>query len=145
MTIEIFKSADKRRENRFFENLWIIERKSGICLFHKSFRYLKNKSLSVDLICGFLSAIAMLASEAFAEDIRYIKLSNSKLYFQYTANFLFILSVQNETLLNPYKIKTLINNISDLFVFYYDKDFESWDRDIHKFKAFTKYLENLNY
>lgn len=145
MTIEIFKSADKRKENRFFDNLWIIERKSGICLFHKNFKYLKNKSLPVDLICGFLSAIAMLASEAFAEDIRYIKLSNSKLYFQYTTKFLFIFSIQSQNRLNPYKISTLINHISDLFVFYYDKDFESWDRDIRKFKAFTKDLENLIY
>ncbi|MFX1495303.1 MAG: hypothetical protein ACFFBZ_13545 [Promethearchaeota archaeon] len=145
MTIEIFKSADKRRENRFFDNLWIIERKSGICIFNKNFKYIKNKQLSVDLICGFLSGIAMLVSEAFAEDIRYIKLSNSKLYFKYTTNFLFVLSIKNENQLNSYKIKSLINDISALFIFFYDRDFESWDRDIRKFKAFSKYLKNIIY
>lgn len=145
MTIEILKSVNKRRENRFFENLWIIERNSGICIFNKNIKCLKKKHLSIDLICGFLSAISMLASEAFAEDIKYIKLSNSKLYFKYTTNFLFILSIQNENRFNSHKIKTLINDISDLFVFYYDKDFESWDRDIRQFKAFSKYLANIVY
>lgn len=145
MTIEILKSVNKRRENRFFENLWIIERNSGICIFNKNIKCLKKKHLSIDLICGFLSAISMLASEAFAEDIKYIKLSNSKLYFKYTTNFLFVLSIQNENRFNSHKIKTLINDISDLFVFYYDKDFESWDRDIRQFKAFSKYLANIVY
>ncbi|MFX1590454.1 MAG: hypothetical protein ACFFC1_20155, partial [Promethearchaeota archaeon] len=98
---------------------------------------------STDLICGFLSAISMLASEAFAEDIKYIKLSNSKLYFKYTTNFLFVLSIQNENRFNSKKIKTLINDISDLFILYYDKDFEAWDKDIRQFKAFSKYLENV--
>ena len=145
MTIEILKSVYKRRENRFFENLWIIERKSGICIFNKDFKCLKNKHHSIDLICGFLSAISMLASEAFADDIKYIKLSNSKLYFKYTTNFLFVLSIQNENRFNSHKIKALINDISDLFVFYYDKDFESWGNDIRQFKAFSKYLANIVY
>ena len=145
MTIEILKSVNKRRENRYFENLWIIERKSGICIFNQNFKCLKKKHLSIDLICGFLSAISMLASEAFAEDIKYIKLSNSKLYFKRTMNFLFVLSIHNENRFNSHKIKTLINDISDLFVFYYDKDFESWDRDIRQFKAFSKYLADMVY
>ncbi|MFX0018365.1 MAG: hypothetical protein ACFFAK_04195 [Promethearchaeota archaeon] len=145
MTIEILKSVNKRRENRYFENLWIIEKKSGICIFNKNFKYLKKKHLSIDLICGFLSAISMLALEAFSEDIKYIKLSNSKLYFKYTTNFLFVLSIQKENRFNSNKIRTLINDISDLFIFYYDKDFESWDRDIRQFKAFSKYLAKLIY
>ncbi len=145
MTIEILKSVNKRRESRYFENLWIIERKSGICIFNKNSKFLKKKHLSIDLICGFLSAISMLALEAFAEDIKYIKLSNSKLYFKHTTNFLFVLSIQNENRFNSHKIKTLINDISALFLFYYDKDFESWDRDIRQFKAFSKYLANIIY
>jgi len=145
MTIEILKSVNKRRENKYFENLWIIERKSGICIFSKDFKCLTKKHLSIDLICGFLSAISMLASEAFAEDIKYIKLSNSILYFKHTTNFLFVLSIQNENRFNSHKITTLINDISDLFLFYYDKDFESWDRDIRQFKAFSKYLANIVY
>lgn len=145
MTIEIIKSVNRRRENRFLENLWIIEKKSGICIFNKNYIYLKKKHQSTDLICGFLSAISMLASEAFAEDIKYIKLSNSKLYFKHTINFLFVLSIQNENRFNSHKIKTLINDISELFIFYYDKDFENWDRDIRHFKAFSKYLANIVY
>ena len=143
MTVDILESVNKRKENRFLENLWIIERKSGICIFNKNFTSLEKKHLSTDLICGFLSAISMLASEAFAENIKYIKLSNSKLNFKYTTNFLFVLSIHNENRFTSHTIKTLFNDISDLFIFYYDKDFESWDRDIRQFKAISKHLATL--
>jgi hypothetical protein len=145
VTVEILKSVNKRKENRFLENLWIIERKSGICIFNKNFKCLGKKHLSTDLICGFLSAISMLASEAFTENIKYIKLSNSKLHFKYTMNFLFVLSVYNENRFTSRTIKSLINDISNLFIFYYDKDFESWDRDLRQFKGFSKNLATLVY
>jgi hypothetical protein len=144
MTV-IVLNQDKKNKIGSLQNLWIIERKSGICIFEKNFNDHKKIPFSNNLICGFLSAISMLALEAFAENVTSIKLSRIELYFKNTRNFLFIFSIQNQNPFSSYKIKNLISEISDMFIEIYDKGFENWDKDIRQFKNFSSYLESKIY
>lgn len=143
MTNEVLKLNNQK--SSFLQNLWIIEKGSGICIFEKNFEKHKKIKFSNNLICGFFSAISMLALEVFAERISHIKFSNCKLTFKHTNNFLFIFRIQNQPSPSTYKINDLINEISKMFVDLYDNSFQNWNRDIRQFKSFSHDLENKLY
>ncbi|MFX0031219.1 MAG: hypothetical protein ACFE9P_01030 [Candidatus Hermodarchaeota archaeon] len=141
MTVELLNLDDK--SPNLIQNLWIIERTSGICIFEKNFEENRKIQFPNNLICGFLSAISMLALEVFAENINYIKFSNSKLYFKKTSNFLFIFRFQNQHPYSSQKIMNLIKDISKMFADMYDNTVQHWNRDVRQFKTFSRHLEKL--
>lgn len=136
-------SNPNRNKDCLLQNLWITEKTSGICIFEENFDKHSRFKFSNDLICGFFSAISMLALDVFTEDISYIKLSNSKIFFKNSKNFLFIFRFQNQFDYTPHKIKSLVNRISKIFVEIYDITFQNWNRDLYHFKYFSNHLKNI--
>jgi len=141
MTVELLNFDNKKPS--LMQNLWIIEIASGICIFEKNFEEHRKIQFPNNLICGFFSAISMLALEVFAENINCIKFSNSKLYFKKTRNFLFIFRFQNQHPYSSHKIKNLINEISKIFADMYDNTVQCWNRDVRQFITFSKQLKKF--
>lgn len=125
------------------ESVWVLEKNSGICIFEQNYGMIKNEKISIDLICGFLSAISLLAVEVFDESINYIELSKRKIYFKNTTNFVFIFSILNKGRLNTKKIINLINSTSDEFNTQFNSDFENWDRNVYHFEPFSEHLNSI--
>ena len=141
MALELISMKSSKPEHELIESLWVLERNSGICLFEENFEKDATNGISIDLICGFLSAISVIAVEAFEEDIKYIELSRRKLFFKNTANFVFITSIRNQKRLNHQKVKNLMDQISNEFMERFDINFKRWDRNVYHFQPFSENLK----
>jgi len=125
------------------ESIWILEKQSGICIFEENYNAIKNQKVSIDLICGFLSAISLLAVETFDELINCIELSKRKVYFKSTSNFVFIFTILKKKGFNNKKLIDLINFISNEFTNQFNTDFERWDGNICRFEPFSEKLDSI--
>lgn len=143
MALEIISIKNSKPQNILIESFWVLERTSGICLFEENLEKDATNGISIDLICGFLSAISVIAVEAFEEDIKYIELSRRKLFFKNTDNFVFITSIKNQKRLNHQKVKNLIDQISNEFIAKFDINFERWDRNVYHFQPFSEDLKSI--
>ena len=133
---------DKNNEEFLIESLWILERKSGLCLFKEIYNEIIDQTISNDLICGFFSAVSDITNEAFRTDLQYIKLMNLKIYFEFIENLIFIIAI-NDDEFNDYEIQYLSCIIAEIFINKYQPYLYDWNNNVTYFKDFSEDLEKI--
>lgn len=108
-------SIKKKIENLTFkrefllENLWILDKESGICIYEQDFRIDSNSEYSVDLVSAFINAMAMFADETFSEGIERIEFKQKKIYFRFSGKLLFVFIFRKNVRISESEINHLIN------------------------------------
>ena len=125
-----------------FDGIWILEKKSGICLFSIVVENNSVIEISDEILCGFFSAISTIANHTFTEEISYIDTTSRRICFRNSSKFSFVFSIDYKRQRRS-RIESIINLIIDEFVNLFEKDFERWDRDISSFESFLPRLKNL--
>ncbi len=127
------------------ENLWIIEKNSGVLLFEENYKDFTKEEISVDLVTSFLSAILNFIDEAFTDEIQFIQFSSRKILFQFTEYVLFVVIVNNNEYSDGAKVKQVINEISARFYENYQHIFEGqrFDGRIARFRIFSDDLRKI--
>jgi len=97
------------------ENLWVLEKQSGICLFEKSFVENQSEKISVDLASAFLTAISSFVDETFSDGIQSIDFQKRKIHFRFRGRLLFIF-IFSKSVKSAHRAKEkLMNRIIDKF------------------------------
>ncbi|MEJ2252216.1 MAG: hypothetical protein P8Y97_21455 [Candidatus Lokiarchaeota archaeon] len=124
------------------EAIWIIERKSGICIFDKSYKEQEKSGITGDLICGFFSAFVDISEEFFNQQVEFIKLHDSRLYFTFLKNVIFVIKFEEGLLLEE-EIEDIIFGISLEFITEFPDVLSNWNGNLHKFETFSKILNEI--
>ena len=75
--------------------LWIIDKESGICFFDETFQELP-KDTNPDLISGFFIAILSFGQEIADQDIKYIQLTQLRIYFHQVDRYVLTIYTTND-------------------------------------------------
>lgn len=98
------------------ESVWILDKKSGICLFEENLHEDKNKTnFSADLASAFISAIATFVDETFSDGIQNIEFKKRKLFFRFTSKLLFIFVFSKSTKMLKHEQERLMNKVVKKF------------------------------
>ncbi len=127
------------------ENLWIIEKNSGILLFEQNYKDFTKEGISVDLVTSFLSAILNFIDEAFTDEIQFIQFSSRKILFEFTPHVLVVTIVNNKEFSDGAKVKQVINEISSKFYENFQHVFEGYgfDGKVARFRIFSEELKKI--
>jgi len=123
------------------KHLWIIAREAGVCIFEASLGELK-KEIDADLIAGFFTAILQFAQELSESNVKNIKLGESDLLFSLSEYLLFVLWIDNVSLINPGE--KILRELEARFYAKYRPIFEShWNGNVTIFADFTSDIEQI--
>jgi len=124
------------------EAIWIIDRGSGVCLFDKYYKDQGDSGISSDLICGFFSAFVDISEEFFAEQVDYIKFRDSRLYFTYVENIIFILKFEEDLLLEE-EMEEILFEIAVEFMKEFQENLAEWNGNLCTFEDFNRILDQI--
>lgn len=124
--------------------IWIIEKQSGICIFNKKFSE-NSPDLNPDIVSGLFTAMNVILSQSFSGDLQEIILSNQKLYFKFTEELLFIIHLNKRTLMSDYKIKKIFRKIIDEFYAKFNHKMKQidWFTRISDYECFELELDDI--
>ena len=127
------------------ENLWVLEKQSGICLFEKSFVENQSEKISVDLASAFLTAISSFVDETFSDGIQSIDFQKRKIHFRFRGRLLFIF-IFSKSVKSAHRAKEkLMNRIIDKFYEQYQHILDEQEvlSNISQFSSFSDKLEEI--
>jgi hypothetical protein len=132
-------------ESHSIESLWILEKKSGICIFEDNYVDFTNVGISSELIAGFLSALLTFAGKAFSDNVEFIKFSKRKMFFEFTKFFLFVIAINENVPYDETQVIKIRKTISKVFSKRFQDIFtnNNWDGDITVFYNFSEDLQYI--
>jgi len=97
------------------------------------------------LILNFLSALVSFANEVFVDEIKHIKLSNHKIFFNFLKHIMLVISITDKISLKERKISVIIERIGKKFESKYENLYnqELWYADLDVFNSFSKDLREI--
>ena len=134
-------------DSLLIESLWVLESRSGICVFEENYVDFTNEGISTDLIGSFLSALLTFADETFTDEIQHVQFSNRKIIFKFSEFLLFIVAVNEKAPISDFQVKKKIDQIARVFNAKYqhvfDRDDHKWGGNISQFEPFTEDLRKI--
>jgi hypothetical protein len=127
------------------ESLWILERRSGICIFEENYIDFTKEGISSDMVGAFLAALLSFARETFTDEIQNIQFSNRKVFFKFSKHWLFV-TVSGNNKNNYHKIKGINNEIEEKFKLKFENIFEKddgWNGNTSLFQDFSIDLKKI--
>lgn len=129
----------------FVDSVWISEIESGIVIYEAIYTDITKSGISTDMILNFLSALVSFADEVFVDEIKHIKLSNHKIFFDFLKHIMLVISISDNILVEEPKIKVLIERIGKKFDLKFQNlyDHELWYANTEIFNSFSKDLREI--
>jgi hypothetical protein len=129
---------DDFNPSQWLSNLWIIDQKSGICVFEGNYGLLTMNS---DLIAGFLMANLNFARELTNKEIEQIIFSDTAIIFKNMPRYILAMTVVRPAP-HPH-ISRLIKILGHTFNERYLRYLKNWNGDSSLFYPFGKDIEKL--
>ncbi len=129
----------------FIDSIWILEIESGIVIYEEIYNDITKHGISTDMILNFLSALVSFADEVFVDEIKHIKLSNHKIFFNFLKHIMLVISITDKISLKERKISVIIERIGKKFESKYENLYnqELWYADLDVFNSFSKDLREI--
>ena len=129
----------------FIDSVWISENESGIVIYEAIYKDITKYGISSDMILNFLSALVSFANEVFVDEIKHIKLSNHKIFFDFLKNIMLVISISDKIFVDERKIHVLIERIGKKFDLKFENLYnqELWYANIEMFNSFSKDLREI--
>ncbi|TFF92848.1 MAG: hypothetical protein EU543_04905 [Promethearchaeota archaeon] len=121
---------------KVLQDIWILDRNSGVVLFHRVF----DEELDVQLFGGLMSALNSFAEILSKEGLTSFELSQKRFGILKRRNFLFIGNSSKKV--KEKKIIEELEIISEKFFEIYADILDSWQGDITMFQSFEKEIED---
>jgi len=121
---------------KVLQDIWILDRNSGVVLFHRVF----DEELDVQLFGGLMSALNSFAEILSKEGLTSFELSQKRFGILKQKNFLFIGNCSKKV--KEKKIIEELEIISEKFFEIYADILDSWQGDITMFQSFEKEIED---
>ena len=94
-------------------NVWIIGKKTGLCLIHNN--YGKLKKVDANLFSGLLAAIINFSEEVTGGDfIKSVAMGSNKFFYRVSSNF--IIAISMEERYNELDAKPILDHILNSFI-----------------------------
>ncbi|MHA1283512.1 MAG: hypothetical protein ACTSQP_13500 [Promethearchaeota archaeon] len=129
------------KEDFLIESIYILEKESGICLFEQNYEDFTKEGISADLISSFLSALLSFADEAFADKIQHVQFVNRKIIFEFKDRILFVIFINNKTLLTDFELRKIIEKIAEKFFEKYSEIIE--DEQFYNVSLFNDFSKDI--
>ncbi|TFG02078.1 MAG: hypothetical protein EU542_05750 [Promethearchaeota archaeon] len=131
----------------FIDSIWISEIESGIVIYEAIYTDITKSGISTDMILNFLSALVSFVDEVFVDEIKHIKLSNHKIFFNFLKHIMLVISISDKNFVDDRKINFLIERIGKKFDLKFGNLYsqELWYVNIEKFNSFSKDLREILY
>lgn len=129
----------------FIDSIWILEIESGIVIYEEIYKDITKYGISTDLILNFLSALVNFAGEVFVDELKHIKLSNHKIFFNFLKHIIVVISITDKISIEETKLSVLIDRIGKKFESKYEHLYnnEFWYVNIEVFNSFSKDLREF--
>jgi len=129
----------------FIDSVWILEIETGIVIYEEIYNDITKYGISTDMILNFLSALVNFAGEVFADELKYIKLSNHKIFFTFLEHIMLVISITDKISFEETKISGLIDRIGKKFELRFENLYnqELWYANIAVFNSFSKDLREI--
>jgi len=129
----------------FIDSVWILEIESGIVIYEEIYKDITKHGISTDMILNFLSALVSFADEVFADELKHIKLSNHKIFFNFLKHIMLVISITDKISIEERKISVLIERIGKKFESKYENLYnqELWYANLDVFNSFSKDLREI--
>jgi len=127
------------------DSIWILEIESGIVIYEEIYKDITKHGISTDLILNFLSALVNFAGEVFVDELKNIKLSNHKIFFNFLKHIIVVISITDKFSIEETKLSVLIDRIGKKFESKYEHLYnnEFWYVNIEVFNSFSKDLREF--
>ncbi|MGV9172249.1 MAG: hypothetical protein ACOC4M_06010 [Promethearchaeia archaeon] len=125
--------------------IWISERESGVIIFEEIYTDITKSGISTDMILNFLSALVRFADEVFVGEIKHIKLSNHKIFFDFLKHIMLVISISDKIVIDEAKVNILIERIGKKFdlKFKHLYNQELWYVNVDVFNSFSRDLREI--
>lgn len=129
----------------FIDSVWILEIESRIVIYEEIYKDITKHGISTDMILNFLSALVSFAGEVFADELKHIKLSNHKIFFNFLKHIMLVISITDKISIEERKISVLIEKIGKKFESKYENLYnqELWYANLDVFNSFSKDLREI--
>jgi len=129
----------------FIDSIWILEIESGIVIYEEIYKDITKHGISTDMILNFLSALVSFADEVFADELKHIKLSNHKIFFNFLKHIMLVISITDKISVEEMKLSVLIDRIGKKFESKFEHLYnqEFWYVNIDVFNSFSKDLREI--
>lgn len=129
----------------FIDSVWISEIESGIVIFEEIYKDITKHGISTDMILNFLSALVSFADEVFVGEIKHIKLSNHKIFFDFLRQIMLVISISDNIDIEETKVYVLIERIGKRFNLKFDNLYNQklWYVNVEMFNSFSKDLREI--
>lgn len=94
----------KQKVEDAIDSVWISEIESGIVIFEEVYKDITKQGISTDMILSFLSALVSFAGEVFVGEIKHIKFSNHKIFFNFLKRIMLVISISDKLNVDEEKI-----------------------------------------
>ncbi|MGV9204651.1 MAG: hypothetical protein ACOC44_11620 [Promethearchaeia archaeon] len=97
------------------------------------------------MILNFLSALVRFADEVFVGEIKHIKLSNHKIFFDFLKHIMLVISISDKIVIDEAKVNILIERIGKKFdlKFKHLYNQELWYVNVDVFNSFSRDLREI--
>jgi len=129
----------------YIDSIWILENESGIVIYEEIYKDITKDGISTDLILNFLSALVNFAGEVFTDELKHIKLSNHKIFFNFLKHIMLVISITDKISIEETKLSVLIDKIGKKFESKFEHLYhnEFWYVNIEVFNSFSKDLREF--
>jgi hypothetical protein len=129
----------------FIDSVWILEIETGIVIYEEIYNDITKYGISTDMILNFLSALVSFAGEVFADELKHIKLSNHKIFFNFLKHIMLVISITDKISIEETKLSVLIDRIGKKFELKFEHLYnnEYWYVNIERFNSFSKDLREI--
>ena len=128
----------KLKTSRFLKHIWILDIKSGVCLFEQNYSTIP---IDADLVSGFLTAMRNFGHEIAHGEIQEISFNNIR--FSLALGKFVLLVCTAEEIASKQGIKSLMDVILFEFEHQFAKELAHWLGVCEPFLRFGQFLENL--
>ncbi|TFF90723.1 MAG: hypothetical protein EU548_01565 [Promethearchaeota archaeon] len=137
--------SKKQKLEDAIDCVWISEIESGIVIFEEIYKDITKQGISTDMILNFLSALVNFTNEVFVGEIKHIKLSNHKIFFDFLKQIMLVISISDKIDVDETKINVLIERIGKKFDLRFENLYsqELWYVNIEAFNSFSKDLREI--
>ncbi|MFX1383458.1 MAG: hypothetical protein ACFFBP_13535 [Promethearchaeota archaeon] len=135
-----------QQDKYILDYLWILERRSGNCVFQHDFNPdTEEIKYPLDIISSFFTAFSSLVDTIYSDKIKKIHFQGFRFYFKATKKFVFITNIKDNKKLSDSKIDKLLLKIIEKFSqrFQQKNDFLNDFSDNSDYYNFIDTLEEL--
>ena len=127
------------------DSIWILEIETGIVIYEEIYKDITKHGISTGLILNFLSALVSFAGEVFVDELKHIKLSNHKIFFNFFNQVMMVISITDKISIEETKLSVLIDRIGKKFESKFEHLYnnEYWYVNIEVFNSFSKDLREI--